>query len=226
MTGGLLLDFYGTIAEAVAWGPTFEDVLAAHGLAPPDRGAPAWSAFDHDGHEHLAHSRSREHYVAWERERFSGLARAAGAVDGTVGPVVDALYAAAKTYELAVYDEVEETLTALRARGLLLAVCSNWDWDLPDVIDRLGLAHHFDLVVTSARVGARKPHPRIYRHTLAALGLTPPEAAFVGDSLAPDVVGPMRHGLRAFHLVRDGAAGSLPPGAVPLTTLRQLVEHL
>lgn len=227
MTAGLLFDFYGTLAEAVDWGPTFDDVLAARGLeVSPD--SSAWTAFEYDGHEHLEHSRSRDHYVAWERERLSRLARRAGATGTLVTLLVDELYAAAKTYQLRVYDDVEAVLEILRARGVALAVCSNWDWDLPDVIDRLGLAAHFDAVVTSARVGARKPHQRIYTHALELLGLSPQEVVFVGDSVEPDVAGPLAHGMRAVHLARNGDAhaADLPEGASRVGSLAELPAFL
>ena len=56
------------------------------------------------------------------------------------------------------------------SRGVALAICSNWDWDLHEAVESAGLTGTVDIVVSSAWVGARKPHPRIYRHTLEQLG--------------------------------------------------------
>ena len=53
-------------------------------------------------------------------------------------------------------------LAELRARGLRLVICSNWDWDLAEAVDEAGLTAAVDAIVSSAWVGARKPHPRIY----------------------------------------------------------------
>ena len=53
-------------------------------------------------------------------------------------------------------------LRDLRGRGVALAICSNWDWDLHEAIESAGLTGAVDVVVSSAWVGARKPHPRIY----------------------------------------------------------------
>lgn len=39
----------------------------------------------------------------------------------------------------------------------------------------------FEVVVESARVGMRKPDPRIYQLACEGLGVTPPEAAFLDD---------------------------------------------
>ena len=62
------------------------------------------------------------------------------------------------------------------ARGVALAICSNWDWDLHEAVESAGLTGSFDVVVSSAWVGARKPHPRIYAHTLEQLGIAPEDA--------------------------------------------------
>ncbi|HLF41856.1 MAG TPA: HAD family hydrolase [Acidimicrobiia bacterium] len=220
-TGAVILDFYGTLAEAVAWGPRLEDVLRVRGLTAPDD----WgrSTFDaRDGHEHLEHSRSRDHYVAWERERLEALALACGAPRSTLAALVDELYRATKSFRLRVYDEVAEVLDDLARSGVKLAVCSNWDWDLPDVLGSLGIAEPFDVIVTSARAGARKPHPRIYAHTVEGLGVEPARCLFVGDSRGPDVEGPTAHGMRAVLIRRSEGGGDGDGFTGP--TLRTLAE--
>lgn len=224
----MILDFYGTLAEAVSWGPSLGDVLTAHGFESPDE-AGFWRTATVDGMDHREHSVSRDAYVAWERTRLADYARAAGVPPQPLEAVVDDLYRAAKTFELAVYPETHEVLDALRSAGARLAVCSNWDWDLPEILDPLGLVDHFDVVVTSARAGVRKPHPHIYRHTLDAVGIRPDEAIFVGDSWEPDVAGPLSLGLRAVHVARRDDTRDLPavpPGAHRTPDLRGLVDLL
>src|SRR5579862_9821189 len=54
------------------------------------------------------------------------------------------------------YPEVPGALARLRAQGLALAVASNWDVSLHDVLERTGLRGLVDAVVTSAEVGAAK----------------------------------------------------------------------
>jgi putative hydrolase of the HAD superfamily len=46
--------------------------------------------------------------------------------------------------------------------------------------------------VTSARAGARKPHPVIFQHASERLGVIFDEVVFVGDSWRPDVEGHVR----------------------------------
>jgi putative hydrolase of the HAD superfamily len=105
---------------------------------------------------------------------------------------------------LEAYGEVPSVLSRLRTRGLRLAICSNWDWDLAEAVDDTKLTEFFEVQVSSAWAGARKPHPRIFRRTLGELGAAPPECLFVGDSWGPDVEGPRAVGLPSVYLRRSG----------------------
>lgn len=126
------------------------------------------------------------------------------------------------------YDDVTEVLTELRRRGLVVAVCSNWYWHLEEVIAEVGLTGLVDVVVTSARAGARKPHPLIFHQTLEQCGLQPAEAMFVGDLWEPDVLGPLSVGIRPAHLWRVERSGEADPprrADVPrLSTLHELLK--
>ena len=136
---------------------------------------------------------------------------------------------------LEAFAEVPEVLATLRDRGLALAICSNWDWDLLEALEEVDLGHRVDVVVSSAWAGARKPHPRIFEHTLEKMGVGAHEALFVGDTWGPDVVGPRAMGMHALYLRREGrwpddAAPPDPgvegvPVASNLTAVLSLVEE-
>jgi putative hydrolase of the HAD superfamily len=207
-----LFDFYGTLARAVAWGESHEQVFARHGQAFDER-TWGWNFVGeaNDGDEHLEHSVDRAAYVAWERERLRRRARACGVGEDDLEALVADLHLASKTYTLKAYDEVADVLAELRRRGLTLAICSNWDWDIDRAVAGAGLDDLFDVVVTSARAGARKPHPRIFEHTLARCGVRPSQALFVGDTVGADVEGPLAMGMRALHVWRDDMVGDPPP---------------
>ena len=114
-------------------------------------------------------------------------------------------------------------LATLRERGLRLAICSNWDWDLTEAIGEVGLDGAFDVVVSSAWAGARKPHPRIFDATLAQLDEPSSGCLFVGDTWIPDVEGPCTVGLRSAYLERDGHWPD--PGAPVDATARAASAH-
>jgi len=75
-------------------------------------------------------------------------------------------------------------LGKLHTAGLRLAALTN-NW-LPEGERGEGgephaLRDHFDVFVESARVGLRKPDPRIYHHVCSELRVTPAEAVFLDD---------------------------------------------
>lgn len=211
----MLLDFYGTLARAVRWGPRFEDVLDRWGLRLPDDGSGRWWADADDGREHPDISTDRDAYVAWEHARLRRLTAACGAPDDD--ELVAHLYAASKDFELEPYEEVPAVLEELLALGVPVAVCSNWDWDLDRALEQAGIDHLVGPAVTSARAGARKPHPRIFTTALEAVGVEPGAALFAGDTWHADVEGAVAVGMEALHVRREDAPAGDPPPLVPGT---------
>ena len=104
-------------------------------------------------------------------------------------------YAAASAWEPA--PGAAEALETLAARGLRLAVVSNFDRRLPALLAGLGLARFFDRVVLPSDAGASKPDPRIFAFALEALGVSPAQAVYVGDDPSDDHEGAAAAGLRA-----------------------------
>jgi putative hydrolase of the HAD superfamily len=90
---------------------------------------------------------------------------------------------------------VAEALDALHGAGLSLACVSNWDASLSGQLERSGLAHRLDVVVSSADAGAPKPDPRVFRLALDRLGTEAARTLHVGDDSA-DEQGAAAAGLR------------------------------
>jgi HAD superfamily hydrolase (TIGR01509 family) len=88
-----------------------------------------------------------------------------------------------------------ETVRALRARGLELAVVSNWDIGLTEQLGRLGADSLFSAIVTTAEAGAPKPDPGVFRLALERLGVEPGRALHVGDEPG-DEQGALAAGMR------------------------------
>ncbi|NGO69945.1 HAD family hydrolase [Streptomyces boncukensis] len=226
---GVIFDFYGTLVRMVPpWPPSHRSVLLRRGLAgAAGQWGDQWAVGPADGEEHTAHSGSEEAYHAWELARLRRRALACGVPEGEADGLAAELDRATKGFHLELYDDAAGTLSALRERGLTVGVCSNWFWHLDRAVAEVGLAGLVDAAVTSARAGARKPHPRVYRAALDACGLRPEQALFVGDMWEADVLGPLAAGMRAVHLCRAeravrGATPALPAGAVRVGTLRDV----
>jgi len=91
-----------------------------------------------------------------------------------------------------------EALSGLRARGLELAVVSNWDVGLAEHLGRIGVASFFSAIVTSAEAGAAKPDPAVFRLALERLGVQPGRALHIGDE-PEDEEGAQAAGMRFAH---------------------------
>ena len=72
---------------------------------------------------------------------------------------------------------VFEALERLRALGLELAVVANWDLGLYRLLEEVGLARYFKVVVHAAR----KPAPDGLLRALGELGIDPGRALHIGD---------------------------------------------
>jgi putative hydrolase of the HAD superfamily len=123
-----------------------------------------------------------------------------------------------------VLEGVEPALERLQEAGVRLAVVSNSNGTLRQLLARLGLLDRFCVVVDSAEEGVEKPDPRIFRRALERAGATPGEALHVGDLYHVDVVGARAAGLRAVLL---DEAGLYPDADCPrVGSLAELAEHL
>lgn len=78
-------------------------------------------------------------------------------------------------------DGAVEAVDRLRARGLSVAIVSNWDISLHERLAPLRVP-----VVASAEAGARKPDPAVFRFALQRLGVAPERTLHVGDTEADE----------------------------------------
>jgi putative hydrolase of the HAD superfamily len=107
-----------------------------------------------------------------------------------------------------VFDDVVPAIAALDSAGYRLCVISNWLWGAPELLHTLDLAHHFEHLVISARVGYNKPAPAIFEHALQVMDVAPHRAVHVGDQHRADVLGARAVGIHPVRIDR----GALDPG--------------
>ena len=100
------------------------------------------------------------------------------------------------------YEDALPALAALREHGVKIGLISNGSRDLDEFVSHHGL--DADCAIGSRAFGRTKPHPEIFRHALALLGVEPEEAAMIGDSYEDDIEGARALGMKAFLLDRDG----------------------
>jgi len=177
----------------------------------------------------------RDEGVAVERARFDPLFHAADdALVGTLSPTTsfDATVACLVAAVAAALGLADPRMTARLARRFVddalghlgdnvpllrrlarrarLGIVSNFYGNLARVCEDAKIRPLFSVLVDSAEVGCAKPEPRIFLHALAALGLEPADATFVGDSLPRDMAGARAVGMRHIWLVSEAAPAQDP----------------
>jgi HAD superfamily hydrolase (TIGR01549 family) len=117
-------------------------------------------------------------------------------------------------------EHVPHALQRLRARVARLVVVSNANGRLHVVMERLGLARYFDVMLDSHLEGVEKPDPRLFQIALARCGGRAESTLHVGDFYWIDVMGARAAGLRA---VLVDSAGLYPDADCPrIQSLAQL----
>jgi putative hydrolase of the HAD superfamily len=87
---------------------------------------------------------------------------------------------------------VPKLLPLVAEKGIRMGVVSNSSFaaaTLERELDRQGILHHFDFVISSADYGVRKPDPIIFEVALRRLGIDASRTWFAGDNVGYDVIG-------------------------------------
>jgi len=86
-----------------------------------------------------------------------------------------------------------------------LAVISNADGKIADVLQRCGIADCFLTITDSGLVGHEKPHPAIFEAALHAMDAAPQQSLYVGDMYSVDYLGATGAGMQAILFDVSGA---------------------
>ena len=108
---------------------------------------------------------------------------------------------------------VPELISRLAGRFRLAVITNTHDPSLvPAHLARIGIADHFERVVTSIEHGFRKPHRAIFDHALLEMGASRDGSIHIGDDLEADYRGALGAGLRPL-LVDPARAAPVPDAA-------------
>lgn len=134
--------------------------------------------------------------------------RELGLQSARLGPLSDELFAVfADPATYRALPGALELCDDLRARGVRLAVVSNWSPALHGLLAGLGLSARLEFALVSAEEGLEKPDPELFARALARLGVAPARAAHLGNDPERDAAGARAAGIEPLLL--------LPPGSPP-----------
>jgi putative hydrolase of the HAD superfamily len=123
-----------------------------------------------------------------------------------------------------VFPEVPATLVELAARGVRLAIASNFDARLVEIVRQSTAICLCQPVLVSSQVGYRKPHRQFFEAVRGALRVDPGSLLYVGDDPENDIAAARSAGFHTLLVRRHGAVGS--DEAASLVNLPQLIGSL
>jgi HAD superfamily hydrolase (TIGR01509 family) len=172
------VDGYGTLVRLRDPVPLFLEQLERRGVAAaPEAVAAGFAAEVAYYRPNAMHGRDAESLAALRLECTRIFLEGAGSElepESFVGAFMDSIV-------MEPIDGAFEVVRALRARGLEVAVVSNWDIGLTEQLERLGVASLFTAIVTTAEAGAPKPEPAVFRLALEKLEVDAGRALHIGD---------------------------------------------
>jgi putative hydrolase of the HAD superfamily len=160
-----------------------------------------------------------EIFIQYTRRIIEGMGGTGEGVDRAARDIYDE-WAACQHFEM--YEDVPDVLRSLHTSGLQIGLISNTQRSLTAFQTHFALEGLFAVTVSSFDHGFMKPHPSIFESALRQVCAEPHEAVMVGDSLAHDIEGARRLGMRAVLVSRSGIAQTCPEDVPVIRSLREL----
>lgn len=214
-TRAVFLDALGTLVELEPPAPRLASLLGV----PDDERLQTAVRNEMSYYRDHAHEGHDEVSLLELRERCAALIAEPLGVELDVATLMEAI-------RFRAFADSEGALAMLQERGLALYCVSNWDFSLPEVLDRIGLGGLLDGVVTSAQTGIRKPDPGIFEVALRICGCEAAEVIHVGDSPLEDLAGARAAGIAALLIDRGAEGGKGSAHATTITSLAEISHHL
>ena len=120
------------------------------------------------------------------------------------------------------YEDVPDVLRAIHAAGVRIGLISNTQRCLTSFQRHFALEGLFAVTVSSSEHGYMKPHPSIFEAALHEVQVPAEAAVMVGDSLAHDIEGALRVGMRGVLVARSRTPEQCPDDVPVIRSLREL----
>jgi len=202
--GRLRLAFRHAIGRAAGFADAAASAPRAHSPASPDGSRGGSPGVDIE--RLAAASVARDPHGS---DHFADLLRDHGLDDPAVAEAARDWYRANRFHGLALFEDAEATLLALRrtarTAGARIGLVTNGPSEVQRAkITLLAVERLVDFVLVSEEVGSWKPEAAIFAEALRRGGAGPDDALFIGDSLEHDMAGAAAAGIRTVWSNRHG----------------------
>jgi putative hydrolase of the HAD superfamily len=155
---------------------------------------------------------------------FGGWFKTLGAEDADLPNLFERLWQHHRKKNLwsGVAPDTLNTLNVLAERNYRLGVISNSNGKILELLESVGLAAYFKVIVDSEIVGIRKPDPAIFDLALSALEVRPERAIYIGDLYEIDFLGATNAGINA--VLFDPQDQHDSPDCLKINRLSQALE--
>jgi HAD superfamily hydrolase (TIGR01549 family) len=161
-------------------------------------------------------------YDEWKSQNIYSLVQMSGVPNSLLDDITKKLLEIDKIWNVESTSGSIELLAFLKKQGKKVGVCSNWDYSLNNYLLQTKLPS-FDATVTSAEVGARKPHRIPFITICDKLCVSPTKATIIGDSWTADIIGALRVGLNPIWINKNKFVNPLPKLVMDFPNLEDLL---
>jgi putative hydrolase of the HAD superfamily len=222
----VIFDFYNTLALGDQLPTLSSAILSAQGFKCNEHLISLFEPNAFDGTT-MPTLECRPDHASWMKSNLSTLLKVVGVPPTCIRSLVQELYDHQARFTMKRARGSRSLIGLFHTSGLKVGLCSNWEYDITEHLNSVGLSSEaFDAVVSSASVGFRKPHPRIFLEVANRLSVAPERCIFVGDDWTADVGGSLRAGMSPVwirHKRRSKQLGDLIPEFRTLESFRRQV---
>jgi putative hydrolase of the HAD superfamily len=200
----IMFDVGGTLANDE---PSYADGYAAMltGLGYPSTGADYRQASDGAKGDVEEPPRELEAFKVWREGYNRAIIRRLGVPVVKVDEVRAAMKKRFRYYSNAyAYPESHFVLRSLRWAEYDVAIISNIQPVLPDLLLDLDLMRYASFAIASDTFGAQKPDRSIFDEAIRLAKVDPKNVIYVGDSIEPDIMGSSQVGMTPVLIDRGG----------------------
>jgi len=162
-------------------------------------------------------------FVRYTRKIIEGMGGRGPRLDACAMEIYDE-WAACQHFIL--YDDVTAVLKDLAALGIKVGLISNSHRSMASFQEHFELHGLIAGALSSSDHGYLKPHPSIFESALKLLDVSASESVMVGDSLAHDIEGARRVGMRGILVHRSAGDAAVPADVPVIRSLRELTSSL
>ena len=127
--------------------------------------------------------------------------------------------------EMKPFDGLVDFIHKLKESGKKISICTDMTAHIQyRKIERLGLSHFIDFMVSSEETGLEKPSPTMFNLALKKMNVASSEAVYFGDSPDRDIEGAANAGIKPFWFLGEHTETDIAVDCVKFNSYREIIN--